>query len=438
MSIPFGSNIINDLLLMGGVFLISIITTIGGVGGGGLLIPLYTLSGSFDLKTSIPLTILTISGDTLVRIYYLYNKPHPLSESRDIIYFYPLLLITLFDANTSFFGVILSNYTPDIVTISCLIGILSITFYKSIHKAIDTYIKETEFLNNPNSNYTLVIIDGIGEYFKLSEIKKLIIGEDIDIQISPNGDDPVIIDNIEVRIQTDDEKEEHNESIEKYGDSQRDKYYCTGIMGFNIGILSIFSITREFFNVCTYTYWLHVAGQFITTCGLGYYTINYIITDYNKKRNSQYIFIKGDIVWDDNIIKNFILIGSFTGFISTYIGIGGGMLITPIMIQVGMIPEVVVATSSVSTLFSCIISTINYYSSGDLPLLYGLTFAGSSALGSYFGIHASDYILQKYQKQSIIIFIVALIVFLSIILLTVNAIDSKMFDNSDFNDICIE
>lgn len=437
MSIPFGSNIINDLLLTGGVFLISIITTIGGVGGGGLLIPLYTLSGAFDLKTSIPLTILTISGDTLVRIYYLYNKPHPLSEKRDIIYFYPLLLITLFDANTSFFGVILSNYTPDIMTISCLIGILLITFYKSIHKAIDTYIKETEYLNNPNSNYTLVIIDGIGEYFKLSEIKKLIIGEDIDIEFSQNDDESVIIDNMEIRIKNSDEKE-NNEQIEKYGDKQYDKYYCTGLMGFNIGILSIFSITREYFHVCTYTYWLHALGQFITTCGLGYYTIHYIITDYNKKRNSRYIFIKGDIVWDYNVIKKFILIGSLTGFISTYIGIGGGMLITPIMIQVGMIPEVVVATSSVSTLFSCIISTVNYYSSGDLPILYGLTFAGSSALGSYFGIHASDYILKTYQKQSIIIFIVSLIVFLSIILLTINAIDSNMFNNGDFNNICIE
>ena len=437
MSIPFSTNILNDLLLLGGVFLISIITTIGGVGGGGLLIPLYTLSGAFDLKTSIPLTILTISGDTIVRIYYLYNKSHPLSEKRDIIYFYPLLLITLFDANTSFFGVILSNYTPDIITISCLIGILLITFYKSIHKAIDTYIKETEYLNNPNSNYTLVIIDGIGEYFKLSEIKKLIIGDDIDIEFSQNDDESIIIDNMEVRIKNSDENEK-NEQIEKYGDKQYDKYYCTSLMGFNIGILSIFSITREFFNVCAYTYWLHVAGQFITTCGLGYYTINYIITDYNKKRNSQYIFIKGDIVWNYDVIQKFILIGSLTGFISTYIGIGGGMLITPIMIHVGMIPEVVVATSSVSTLFSCIISTVNYYSSDNLPIFYGLTFAGSSALGSYFGIHASDYILKKYQKQSIIIFIVSLIVFLSIILLTANAIDSNMFDNSSFNDICIE
>ena len=97
---------INDIVLMILVGLISVVTTIGGVGGGGLLIPLYMLFGGFLLDESIPLTIFTILGDTLVRIFFLYNKKHPKNSKRDLIYFNPLLLITLFDANTSFFGVI--------------------------------------------------------------------------------------------------------------------------------------------------------------------------------------------------------------------------------------------------------------------------------------------------------------------------------------------
>ena len=155
-----------DILLMFIVAIISIITTIGGVGGGGLLIPLYMLVGKFDLETSIPLTIFTILGDTLVRIYFLYNKKHPLHEKRDLIYFTPLMIITLFDANTSFFGVILSNLSPNLLTIICLLFILSITFYKSTSKAISTYIKELDYINNHDNEYTLIVIDGIGEYFK--------------------------------------------------------------------------------------------------------------------------------------------------------------------------------------------------------------------------------------------------------------------------------
>ena len=64
------------------VFFISILTTIGGVGGGGLLIPTYLLLGRFSLSQSVPLSIMTIFGDTLVRLVYLYPKHHPFHKKR--------------------------------------------------------------------------------------------------------------------------------------------------------------------------------------------------------------------------------------------------------------------------------------------------------------------------------------------------------------------
>ena len=162
---------VNDFFLVILVFFISIITTIGGVGGGGLLIPVYMLVGKFNLYESIPITIFTILGDTCVRVFFLYNKKHPLNNKRDIIYFPPLLLISLFDANSSFFGVILSNFTPACVTISCLILILLITFYKTIKKAIDTYQEELVYLKNPYIGLRLIMIDGIGKYFRIEDLE---------------------------------------------------------------------------------------------------------------------------------------------------------------------------------------------------------------------------------------------------------------------------
>ena len=84
--------------------------------------------------------------------------------------------------------------------------------------------------------------------------------------------------------------------------------------------------------------------------------------------------------------------------LSTYMGIGGGMLTTPVMINTGMIPEVVVATSSVSTFFSLIISVINYIVNGKLLWNYGIVFSISSAFGSIIGLCLSIYILRKYKR----------------------------------------
>ena len=446
----FIDNIGNDILLMIIVALISIVTTIGGVGGGGLLIPLYMLVGNFKLETSIPLTIYTILGDTLVRIYYLYNKKNPLDCRRDLIYFAPLIIITLFDANSSFFGIILSNLSPNLVTIICLLLVLTITFYKSICKAFSTYTKELDFLSDNYNGYTLIMIDGIGEYFKLPnkcESQKIKIGKEIKkIDFIADSCEELpklyILDNIEAEIESGETLQqeddiESNSEIVQIGDTQREKYFNTGLMFTNLGFISIFSFTRPFFNVCGYLYWIHALGQFLVTGALGYYTITYIIFDYQEKRNNHYIFIEGDIVWNMDVVKKFIFIGSFTGFVSTYIGIGGGMLTTPIMIQVGMLPEVVVATSSISTLCSCIISCLNYLASGDLPIVYGTVFAICSAIGSVGGIHASDYIMAVYKKQSPIIFMVALIIFLSMVLLTINAVDNRLIYDYSFKNICL-
>lgn len=418
----FITNPNNDIILTFMVTIISVITTIGGVGGGGLLIPIFMLIGGFELIESIPLTILTIFGDTLTRIYFLYNKKHPLSEKRDLIYFSPLLLISLFDANSSFFGVILSNFTPNLLTIISLLLILSVTFYKSIKKAINTYLNELKYLKDPNAGLRLVIIDGIGEYFKIDDLENndnFII--DVKEEINDNLE-IIIYDGIEAPIE--------------YGDSQKEKYFNTFLMFFNLGTISIFSFTRKYFKICNYYYWIHTLGQFLITFVLGYYTINYILHDYKTKKNNNYKFINGDIIWNNIVIKKFIFIGTITGFVSTYIGIGGGMLITPIMIQVGMLPEVVVATSSISTLCSCIISSVNYFSAGELPIIYGSYFAVCSGIGSIGGIYLSDYILNKYKKQSPIIFTVSLIVFLSIILLTVNAVNSNLIYDNTFKDLC--
>ena len=137
----------------------------------------------------------------------------------------------------------------------------------------------------------------------------------------------------------------------------------------------------------------------------------------------------------NNILK-FISIGSITGFLSTYMGIGGGMLVTPIMFNVGMIPEVVVATSSVSTFFSTIISLINYLQTPDLLWKHGIIFAFISGIGSVVGLKCSNMIIRKFKRQSIIIFIVDFILFLSTVLLIYNGFTSYNINDFKIKNIC--
>ena len=85
-------------------------------------------------------------------------------------------------------------------------------FYKSTKKAINAYINEEKYLNEPNHGFNLVIIDGIGEYIK-----------DEDIESVTNE--------------------------ERIGDDFKDKMKNTGLMLLNVSTVSIFSITRSYFDV---------------------------------------------------------------------------------------------------------------------------------------------------------------------------------------------
>lgn len=415
----FNDNTGLDILLLFLVFVISIITTIGGVGGGGLLIPTFMLIGKFNLEEAIPLSVITILGDTTVRLINLYNKKHPLNSKRNLINLTPLLLIVPFDGNTSFFGVLLSDFTPKILTIILIIVTLGFTFYKSILKAISSFINENKVLNRKDNDIEIIVYDDNGIEM---------------IEFDENDMEMIVIDGIAEYFPKN--EIEKAKAIDGLGDSNRDKYKDTFILFIAIAIVAIFSITRILINKCSIWYWLQILLQFITISSIGYFIVKYVSKDYEEKRENNYIFLKGDIVWSKSNIIKFVLIGSITGVLSTYMGIGGGMLTTPVMINVGMIPEVVVATSSVSTFFSSIISIVNYIISGKLIWDYGIIFSISSALGSILGLKLSDYILQKYKRQSLIIFIVSLILFTSIILLTVNAFTKYDINEFTFNKVC--
>jgi uncharacterized membrane protein YfcA len=395
--IIFENNIQNDIILNLLIFIISIITTIGGVGGGGLLIPTFLLLSDFNIQEIIPLSVATILGDTIVRVIYLQNKRHPLNNKRFLIDLSPLLLIIPFDGNLSFIGAILLNISSYNLTMILLIMLLTFTFYKSLTKAIKTFSKESKFkVIDDNNSFEVIIIDGIVEYIPKDDIFNTELGT---------------------------------------GDSQINKIFKISICGICIIILSIFSFMRNNLNLCSSEYISNILIQFGIILFLSVLIIYYVYYDYNSKRNSDYIFLKGDIVWKKFNIVKFITTGSFTGILSTYMGIGGGMLTTPAMISAGMLPEVVVATSSISTFFSTIISLINYITLGQLLYSYAISFAISSAIGSLVGLKVSNYLLKKFKRQSIIIFFVSFILLVSIVLIIIHL--SNEFDgNFNFKALC--
>ena len=137
--------------------------------------------------------------------------------------------------------------------------------------------------------------------------------------------------------------------------------------------------------------------------------------------------------------SNFIFYFFFICWI--YINISGnwgGMLISPFLIYMNILPEVISATNSVSTFFSSFISSIQYINSGKLLPIYSLIFFILSGISSYIGLKLSFYIIKKFKRRSYIIFILALIILISTILLTIISINKIITgkNNNNFMNFC--
>lgn len=124
-------------------------------------------------------------------------------------------------------------------------------------------------------------------------------------------------------------------------------------------IIFIFSYTRKLIEHCSLAYWLQYVGQFLFGVSIGFLVYN--IKKYKQRKKDNFMFIKEDIEWN---VKNSIIYAVFgftTGIVSTYLGIGGGMIVSPFLISMGINPEIIVATNSMSTFFHHLLHHYNIF-----------------------------------------------------------------------------
>ena len=96
---------LENLGVLGGILILSIITTLSGIGGGGIFIPYLIFTKGFSLMDSVPLAITIILEDCIVRMLLLYKMPNPEKPNRYLMDLTPGNVIVPFDAIFSWVGI---------------------------------------------------------------------------------------------------------------------------------------------------------------------------------------------------------------------------------------------------------------------------------------------------------------------------------------------
>jgi len=114
-----------------------------------------------------------------------------------------------------------------------------------------------------------------------------------------------------------------------------------------------------------------------------------------------------------------LLIGTLIGFFSISIGVGGSLLLVPILVGFFHYDiKKAVATGLFFVIFSSLSGVINYSIAGTVDYFNGLVIGTASLLGVYIGIKLGHLSSEKLQKRLLLLFYGTVMVYLAIRLLS--------------------
>jgi uncharacterized membrane protein YfcA len=108
-----------------------------------------------------------------------------------------------------------------------------------------------------------------------------------------------------------------------------------------------------------------------------------------------------------------LTLGAAVGFLSGLFGVGGGFLLTPLLIFIGIPPAVAVATQSNQVVASSVSGVMVHWGRGNVDLMMGITLLAGGVVGSSIGIVVFS--LLKHFGQIDVVIAVAYVVTLGAI-----------------------
>lgn len=214
----------------------------------------------------------------------------------------------------------------------------------------------------------------------------------------------------------------------KSDDSEQESqlfYYIVLIVSFSI--MTFFSLAKgdKYFDsifgvvMCGSVYFSMYIGYHIFLIVQTVFYGRYLLRDL-EKQGSFYTELYGT----KRNIAIIAMCSYITGMLAGSLGMGGGLIMNPVFLLLGVNAQVSTACCNVLVLATSITSALQFILAGYVSLYEGLGIMGVSMLGSVAGIYFVKQQVEKHQRMSIIVYILAFL------LLTVGVVTPiKLYDS---------
>ncbi|XP_027941512.1 sulfite exporter TauE/SafE family protein 4-like [Vigna unguiculata] len=382
-------------------FLGSAFGTVGGIGGGGIFVPMLTLIVGFDTKSAAALSKCMIMGASTASVWYNLRVPHPTKEVPIIDYdlgliFQPMLMLGIT------VGVALSVVFPYWL-ITVLIIILFVgTSSRSFFKGTQMWREET-LIKKEMARQKATFVSSHGELLIDTEYEQLI------------------------------PKEEKSPM----------QIFCFNLKWKRILVLMVvwvsfllLQVIKNTVEVCSEWYWVLFSLQFPIALLVFGYEAAKLYRDHKERMSTGNMesICEASIEWTVLHILFCALCGILGGTVGGLLGSGGGFILGPLLIEIGVIPQVASATATFVMMFSSSLSVVEFYLLKRFPIPYALYLTAVSVLAGFWGQYFVRKLMEILKRASIIVFILSGVIFASALTMGVVGIDKsvKMIQEHEF------
>ncbi|XP_047169065.1 sulfite exporter TauE/SafE family protein 2-like [Vigna umbellata] len=380
-------------------FIASSISSAGGIGGGGLFIPILTIVAGLDLKIASSLSAFMVTGGSVANVLCNLCATSPKFGGNSLIDYDIALLSEPCMLLGVSVGVICNLVFPEWLITMLFAVFLTWSTSKTCNSGVVFWKIESE------------------------ERRKEYGFEGLENRLLENGN--------EVReggVQVNKEKEEMKSVEEQV--LVPEENIRVRIPWLKLVVLLLVWFT--FFSL--YLLRGNKYGQSIIPmepCGVGYWILSSAQLPLALFFTAWIVYRK-DSHQDENLMTEdpclssrgpsnkliFPIMALLAGILGGVFGIGGGMLISPLLLHVGIAPEVTAATCSFMVFFSSTMSALQYLLLGMDHIETALMLAIVCFVASLIGLLVVQRAIQSYGRPSIIVFSVSIVMTLSVVLMT--------------------
>jgi uncharacterized membrane protein YfcA len=363
------------------IFLMSGLAGATGIGGGALYVIFFVVLFGYNASNSVAFSQFTIMGTTIIAVLIKVFMRHPTKNKPLIDYDIIIVIIGPLLAGTTI-GVAANIILPYWLILLLLMGFICLSFFSTLQSSLKLYRKESTQIGTEIEMTEKFLVKN-EELKHFHEKEKGIIPFDALLIITPI-------------------------------------YFLMILMTLLRGSPNFPSVIKLEF--CSAMYWCFSMSMIIVLIALAEVCIWFIQLKHKKKVEIGYDFDRLDIKWEKNSSRKISLVGFAAGFIGALVGIGGAVALNPVLLRIGVRPEVMTATSSFMIVFASTISSLQYVLAGKIDLEYGLWALSAAFLGSAMGVLVLKRIVDHYKRSSIIAFALAFALGISAIIIPIYGI----------------